>query len=397
MDGTRHSDKIKAIESAKPEQKLTHASEKKRKKAPKEIAALHKIGEKHHKAMEAGKEAMHIAEQTGSILHRLHIGILGALHILEELLPPIRLALVGVTSIWEALNAVYFSKKSKLHRGAQVAIAAISTLTVVISLIIPHALLAMLVTYAGAELFREFTHFFEALKDYWKLRKVKHAINQEKLNHIRDFLLEKTGDIAFGAVAVVGAVLTLFSTVALFGTPLPIIGLGLLIASGLGGLLFRGGLWLEKGIRHWWQSRIAKKEAKPEVPERGEVEPVRERPRPGAKPEIREEIIPAPRPEVKLPRQTYPPPAPHESTADIYQTLNLLKEEANQQKLLREAGWTPQRILTDPERKERLDFWESHHFRSYRVPQVEVFGEVEAEEEAASAEGEDRLAPPPHF
>ena len=124
---------------------------------------------------------------------------------------------------------------------------------------IPHLALVMLIAYASVELLREVSHFIEALKDYWKLRKVRHALNPEQMKSIRNFVLEKAVDIGLGCVAVAGAVLILFSTVAFMGIPLPMLGLGLLLASGVGSIGFHLGLGIYQRINQWWKTRQSKR------------------------------------------------------------------------------------------------------------------------------------------
>lgn len=318
--------------------KTTHGeSDDRFKKEPSKIA---------EPPMAAAKEIAHIGEVSTNFLHRLHIGVLGALHTLENIIPPIRLGLVGITSILEALNAVYFSKKSDAHRTAQVVIALISTITVVAGLIVPHAALAMLVTYAAVELFREFSHFFEALKDYWKLKRVSHAIDRRKLKQIRHFLMEKAVDIGFGLLAVAGATMALFSTVVLFGTPLPAIGLGLLIASAAGALLFRGGFYM-----------VSKLKQKLKAPKPRNAIPI--------KPLPERRVPQKPRAAMTLDDEYAARGTAHESTTDIYTSLDLLKAEANQQQKLVEAGWIKQPLMTHDERRASNEFWRQHRLSPY--------------------------------
>lgn len=212
--------------------KISHKQEKAREERV-ELAA---------EGIDETKDTLHLAQSSFELFDKLHKPILGALHVIHDLVPPIRLVVGAIAAIWETVASLFFSRDSKKQRGTNILLAAVSVTAVTISVLMPAFAAAMLVAYIGAELLKDFTQAIGAFKRYRKLRhrhkktfyknetEKKHA--GMKLNFKRHLARAKGIDTLSAAIAVSGAIMAFFP-------PLTIPGMIVLITATLVGVLFK--------------------------------------------------------------------------------------------------------------------------------------------------------------
>ncbi len=195
------------------------------------------------------KDTTHLAQMTFDFFEKIHRPVLGALHTVSSLVPPLRIVLVAISAIWETIAAIFFPRESRRQRLLNVLLAGLSVGAVVIGVLNPMLAGFALVAYISFELIKGFSHFVRSVRRYHKLKRqhAKAIASKDpdmlqyarKLRFRKHVTKDKGMDVGTSAIAVSGAILAVIPPFGVAGLVILIVATAVSVISKLRNLIKR--------------------------------------------------------------------------------------------------------------------------------------------------------------